>query len=146
MHARKKGPEPGSVRAQSEAMKDVLARCHEKAAAQVSTLIIMHYYPITININAMIACASFWYWQPDLASLCTSNVILMGVYFSQVKKKPWHPWVHTWFRHHREQKLSYIQLHIEPIPVSWDTLLKTLGIKSDWASFHFFLQEVWSHF
>jgi hypothetical protein len=59
MHAREKGPEPGSVHAQSEAMKDVFARCHEKTAVQVCTLIIMHYYPIPVNVNAMIACASF---------------------------------------------------------------------------------------
>ncbi len=55
MHARKKGPEPGSVYTQSEAMKDIFARCHEKTAVQVCTLTIMHYYLITVNFNAMIA-------------------------------------------------------------------------------------------
>ncbi len=59
MHARKKGPELGSVHAQSEAMKDVFARCHKKTAVQVCTLTIMHYCPVTVNIDAMIACASF---------------------------------------------------------------------------------------
>jgi hypothetical protein len=59
MHARKKGPELGSVYAQSEAMKDVFARCHKKTAVQVYTLTIMHNCPVTENINAIIACASF---------------------------------------------------------------------------------------
>ncbi len=35
MHARKKGPEPGSVYTQNKAMKDVLARCHKKIDVQV---------------------------------------------------------------------------------------------------------------
>jgi hypothetical protein len=59
MHARKKRAEPGSVHAQSEAMKDVFAKCHMKTAVQVCTLTIMHYYPVTVNIDTMIACASF---------------------------------------------------------------------------------------
>ncbi len=49
----------GSVHAWNEAMKDVFTRCHEKAAVQVSTLIIMHYCPVTVNIHAMIAFAIF---------------------------------------------------------------------------------------
>jgi hypothetical protein len=59
MHTRKKGPELGSVHAQSEAMKDVFARCHKKTAVQVCTLTIMHYCLVTVNIDAMIARASF---------------------------------------------------------------------------------------
>ncbi len=35
MHARKKGPELGSVYAQSETMKDVFARCHKKTAVYI---------------------------------------------------------------------------------------------------------------
>ncbi len=31
-------------------------------------------------------------------------VILIFVYFSQVKNKPWLPWVYSWFWHCREQK------------------------------------------
>ncbi len=50
MHARKKRPELGSVYAQSEAMKDVLARCHKKTAVQVCTLTIMHYCPVTVKL------------------------------------------------------------------------------------------------
>jgi hypothetical protein len=35
---------------------------------------------------------------------CTSCVsIVTGVYFSQVKNKPWIPWVYTWSWHRREQ-------------------------------------------
>jgi hypothetical protein len=47
MHARKKGPELGSVYTQNEAMKDVLARCHKKTDVQVCTLTIMHCCPVT---------------------------------------------------------------------------------------------------
>ncbi len=35
-------------------------------------------------------------------------VILIGVYFLQVKNKPWLPWVYTWIWHHHEQGLSNI--------------------------------------
>ncbi len=35
---------------------------------------------------------------------CKSCVcIITGVYFSQVKNKPWIPWVYTWSWHRREQ-------------------------------------------
>jgi hypothetical protein len=59
MRACKKGPEMGSVHALNEALKDVFARCYEKTAVQVCTLTIMHYCPVTVNIHAMIAHASF---------------------------------------------------------------------------------------
>ncbi len=59
MHARKKGPEPGSVDTQSEAMKDVFARCHEKTDVQVCTLTIMHCCPVTVNICAIATSATF---------------------------------------------------------------------------------------
>jgi hypothetical protein len=45
----------GSVYARTEAMKDVFARCHEKTAVQVCTLMILL---VTVNIDAMIVCAS----------------------------------------------------------------------------------------
>ncbi len=53
MHARKKGPEQGSEYTQSEAMKDVFARCHKKTDVQVCTLIIVYYCPVTVNIRAI---------------------------------------------------------------------------------------------
>jgi hypothetical protein len=59
MYACKKELELGSVHAQSEAMKDVFARCHKKTAVQVCTLTIMHYCSVTVNIDVMIACPSF---------------------------------------------------------------------------------------
>ncbi len=70
MHTHKKGPEMGLVHAQSEAMKDVFTRCHKKTAVQVCTLTIMHYCLVTVNTDAMIARASFQYWQTDLTALC----------------------------------------------------------------------------
>jgi hypothetical protein len=59
MHAREKGPEPGSVYTQSEAMKNVFARCHTKTAVQVCTLTTVHYYPINVNIHAIATYATF---------------------------------------------------------------------------------------
>jgi hypothetical protein len=59
IHARKKGQELGSVHAQSKAMKDIFVRCHKKTTVQVYTLTTMHYCLVTVNIDAMIACASF---------------------------------------------------------------------------------------
>jgi hypothetical protein len=59
MHARKKGPEPGSVYTQSEAMKDVFTRCHKKTTVQVCTLTIVHYCPVTVNIHTIATYATF---------------------------------------------------------------------------------------
>ncbi len=59
MHARKKGPEPGSVYTQNKAMTDVLARCHKKNDVQVCTLTIMHCCPVTVNIRAIATYATF---------------------------------------------------------------------------------------
>ncbi len=59
MHACKKGPEPGSVHTQNEAMKDVLARCHKKTDVQVCTLTNMHCCPVTVNIRAIATYAIF---------------------------------------------------------------------------------------
>jgi hypothetical protein len=59
MHARKKGPELGSVYTQNEAMKDVLARCHKKTDVQVCTLTIMHCFSVTVNTRAIATYATF---------------------------------------------------------------------------------------
>jgi hypothetical protein len=59
MHARKKGPEPGSVYNQNEAMKDVLARCHKKTDVQVCTLTITYCCPVTVKIRAIATYATF---------------------------------------------------------------------------------------
>jgi hypothetical protein len=53
------GPEPGSVYTQSEVMKDVFMRCHEKTDVQVCTLTIVHYRPVTVNIRAITTYATF---------------------------------------------------------------------------------------
>jgi hypothetical protein len=59
IHARKKGPEPGSVYNQNEAMKDILARRHKKTNVQVCTLTIMHCCPVTVNIRTIATYATF---------------------------------------------------------------------------------------
>jgi hypothetical protein len=87
MHARKEGPERGSVHARNEAMKDIFARCQEKTAVQVCTLTIMHCCLVTVISHAMIACVTIWCQLPILAvPVCTElTTTLMGVYFPQVK-------------------------------------------------------------
>jgi hypothetical protein len=59
MHARKKGPELGSLYTQNEAMKDILARCHKKTDGKVCTLTIMHCCPVTVNICAIATYVTF---------------------------------------------------------------------------------------
>jgi hypothetical protein len=59
MHARKKGPELGSVYTQSEAMTDVFAWCHKKTAVQLCSLTIVHYYAVTVNSRAIATYATF---------------------------------------------------------------------------------------
>jgi hypothetical protein len=59
MHARKKGPDPGSVYTQNEAMKDVLARYHKKNDVQVCILTVMHCCPVTVNIRAIATYIAF---------------------------------------------------------------------------------------
>jgi hypothetical protein len=58
MDARKERLEGGSVYAWKEAMKDVFTRCHKKTTVQVCTLTIVHCCLVTVNIHAMIACAT----------------------------------------------------------------------------------------
>ncbi len=48
-------------------------------------------------------------------------IILIGVYFSQVKNKPWHPWVYSLIWHHRE----HLPQHNGPPPA-----FKTLPVNS----------------
>jgi hypothetical protein len=79
MHARKKGPDPGSVYTQSEAMKDVFARCHEKTDVQVYTLTIVHYCPETVNIRAIATYATFI--KSSLCMYKSVTVTLTGVLF-----------------------------------------------------------------
>ncbi len=104
MHAREERPEWGSVHAWNEAMKDVFARCHKKTAVQVSTLTIMHCCLITVNTHIMICMCYYltlaaYPCHPCLWLIHNTNWCL----FSQVKNKPWHTWVYTWFWHHPEQ-------------------------------------------
>jgi hypothetical protein len=86
IHARKKGPEPGSVYTQSGAMKDVFARCHEKTDVQVCTLTIVHCCPVAVNIRAIVTYAIFYNRQ--FSSLCmyeSVTVTLTDVYFRRLK-------------------------------------------------------------
>ncbi len=59
MHARKMGPELGSVYTQSKAMKAVFTMCQKKTAVQGCTLTIAHYCPVTVNICAIATYATF---------------------------------------------------------------------------------------
>jgi hypothetical protein len=78
MHAYRGRPEWGSVKAQNEAMKDVFARCPEKIAVQLCIIILY------------LVVASFEYLHFVPLSLYQGNqyMMLIVVYFSQVKNKP----------------------------------------------------------
>ncbi len=73
-------------------MKDVVTRCFKKTAVQVCTVIL----PSCI----------FMYSRIVLLFLHSGNLIRNTDWclLSQVKNKPWHPWVYSWIWHHREQK------------------------------------------
>ncbi len=91
MHARKKGPEPGSVYTQKGAIKDVLARCLKKTDGQVCTL--TSVYILFCNCRYSCLCYILYipFFDQHLLSLYMYKfvaVIITGVYFSQVKNKP----------------------------------------------------------
>ncbi len=88
MHAHKERPEWGSVYAQNEAMKDVLARCHKKTAVQVCTLTIMHCHLVSTCIHdydCLFDYSVFDYLS--LPFLHVKNMIrtLTDVYFRRLK-------------------------------------------------------------
>jgi hypothetical protein len=90
MHARQKGPEPSSVYPQKGAMKDVLARCLKITDVQVCTLTSVYIYcSVTAYIHALATYVPSY--DQQLLSLYVYkfvNVLITGVYFSQVKNKP----------------------------------------------------------
>ncbi len=57
---------------------------------------------------------------------CTQGiwfVILIDVYFSQGKNKPWHPRVYSWIWHHREHFVFVINSPVYSPPESQDSLV-----------------------
>ncbi len=105
-HTHKERPEWGSVYAQNEAMKDILARCHKKTAVQVCTLTVMHCRLVSTcihNYDCLFDYLIFDYLSQSFSHI--GNLIRNANWclFSQVKNKPWHKWVCTWFRHCHEQ-------------------------------------------
>jgi hypothetical protein len=96
------GAELSSVYGQKWTMKDVLARCLEKTDVQVCTL--SNVYILLRNATFALLLHTYLLWLTIIVSSpCTNCVcIITGVYFSQVKNKPWIPWVYTWFWHRRE--------------------------------------------
>jgi hypothetical protein len=48
----------------------------------------MHYCPVTVNIDAMIAVLVSDIGNRPYCSVRVSNITLIGVYFLQVKNKP----------------------------------------------------------
>ncbi len=76
-------------------MKEVFARCFKKTAVQVCTVIIMELSSCNIVYSLIL-----------LQTPCIQGIwllVLISVYFSQVKNKPWLPWVYSWIWHRREQ-------------------------------------------
>jgi hypothetical protein len=83
MHAQRERPGWDSVQARNEAMKDVFTRCSKKMAVQVCTVIII----CSFSCKFMCSCnmLAIPYVQGNLFIII---IILIGVYFSQVKNKP----------------------------------------------------------
>ncbi len=105
MHARKERPEWSSVYAQNEAMKDVLARCHKKTAIQVCTLIIIHCHLVSICIHdydCLFDYSIFDFLSQSFSHIGNPIRNVKWWLFLQVKNKPWHTWVYTWFWHRSE--------------------------------------------
>ncbi len=68
----------------------------------------------------------YMYLSPTIAVrfLCSSCVrIITGVYFSQVKNKPWIPWVYTWSWHRCEHLcLCTVLAQLDPMCLSFCNL------------------------
>ncbi len=78
----------------------------KKTAVQVCTLTIAYYCSVTVKIHAIATYATFRQWatfDPMHVQNKSLTVTLTGVYFLQVKNKPWNLWVYSWFWHRREQ-------------------------------------------
>ncbi len=58
-------------------------------------------------------------------------VILIDVYFSQVKNKPWLPWVYSWIWHHRKQ-LRWVWSHVYKLYFLYLGLRLVLNQVQDW--------------
>ncbi len=70
-----------------------------------------HYALLTCNCKYLRHCYICYLStisNSRLRAYKSVTVTLTDVYFSQVKNKPWHPWVYTWFWHRREQSLLFV--------------------------------------
>ncbi len=56
---------------------------------------------------AMSFCNMLPVFYHDYSVSVSSITMLIDVYFSQVKNKPWLPWVYSWIRHCREHGVPY---------------------------------------
>ncbi len=97
------GAEPGSEYGQKGTMKDVHARCLKKTDVQVCTLSNVHI--LFRNETSALWLPMYLLWPTIIVSSPRTSCvcIITGVYFSQVKNKPWIPWVYTWSWHCWEQ-------------------------------------------
>ncbi len=97
----------GSVWSKDKTMTGVLARCSKKIAAQVC----IKYMRCNMcqkrkenwNIMCHLHILPMLYSSTHGCSLSVVTLVLLLVYFLQVKNKPWLPWVCSWNRHRREQ-------------------------------------------
>jgi hypothetical protein len=104
----KMGTEPESVYAQKETMQDVLARCLKNTDPsmyidQYTCILVKRYstffeqYSLEGKYSRhIVQYVHVFITNNRCPFLCLSCVpIITGVYFSQVKNKPWIPWVYT---------------------------------------------------
>ncbi len=99
------GAGPGSICGQKGTMKDVFARCLKRVDVHVCTLTIVYINCSAIAKSTPYYICTFLLLRSTILVPCMYMIcdcIITGVYFSQVKSKPWIPWVYTWFWHCRE--------------------------------------------
>jgi hypothetical protein len=106
----KMGAGPSSVYTQKGTMKDVLARCLKKTVVQICTFTSVYILFCNANIALLLLTYLLMTNSHCLFPVYKLCLYKADVYFSQVKNKPWYPWIYTWFWHCREHNLSAVPL------------------------------------
>ncbi len=89
-------------------MKDALAKCFKKTVAQVCTETELCNCPHKQNLSVFLCVIYVLPWLSYNALFSSYSWIKHSTdfcLFSQVKNKPWLPWVYSWIRHRHEQFL-----------------------------------------
>ncbi len=115
----------GSVHLWIEAMQDVFARCFKQMAVQVCTKLWLYSIIIPVEVVVKNYCSILPVYNYNCPCTYTWFAVLIDVYFSQVKNKPWLRWVYSWIQHRCEQ--------LPPFPMAATTPPETLP--DSWTSY-----------